>query len=108
MATKSVVTKSAGKVAIEKVTATTPTTPTTTIPLPSWTDAASVTSYITSILGAVFAVITGLHPGYTEPTIVQVLLPIVGALVAGVAQIVNIVTHRTVQKAAVSALVSTN
>lgn len=76
----------------------------TTIPLPSWTDAASVTSYITSLVGAVFAVITALHPGYAEPVIVQVILPSVGAVVAGVAQIVNIITHRSVQKAAVTGI----
>jgi len=73
------------------------------IPLPSWTDAASVTSYITSVVGVVFAVITGIHPGYTEPTIIQALLPSVGALVAGTAQIVNIFMHRSVQKAAITA-----
>lgn len=106
MASKAVVTKTEGKVAITKTTAAAPAT--TTIPLPSWGDAASVTSYITSVLGAVFAVITALHPGYTEPTIVQVLLPSIGAVVAGVAQIVNIITHRTVQKAAVAALVTTS
>ncbi len=78
------------------------TTP-TVVPLPKWTDAASVVSYITSILGAVFAVITALHPGYSEPTIVQAILPSVGAVIAGVAQIVNVITHRGVQKAALAA-----
>ncbi len=79
-----------------------PTAP-SVVPLPKWTDAASVVSYITSIFGAVFAVITALHPGYSEPTIVQAILPAIGAIVAGIAQVVNIVTHRGVQKAALAA-----
>lgn len=73
------------------------------VPLPKWTDAASVTSYITSVLGVIFALITGLHPGYTEPTVIQALLPSIGALIAGAAQVVNIVMHRSVQKAALAA-----
>jgi hypothetical protein len=77
------------------------------VPLPSWTDAAAVTTYITSIVGTVFAVITGIHPGYTEPAIVQALLPSVGALVAAGAQIVNVITHRSVQKAAIVAQYAT-
>lgn len=86
-------------------TATTPTTdPTPTIvPLPTWTDAASVASYITSVVGAVFAFITGLHPGFTEPTAVQAILPAIGAIVAAAAQIVNVVTHRAVHKALIAA-----
>lgn len=75
----------------------------TVIPLPSWTDSAAVTSYITTIVGAVFAFITGLHPGYTEPTAVQAILPSIGALIAAGAQIVNVITHRAVQKAAIVA-----
>lgn len=74
-----------------------------TIPLPTWTDSASVISYATSLLSAAFAVITALHPGYTEPPIIQALLPSVGVVVAGVAQIVNVITHRAAQKAAIVA-----
>ena len=73
------------------------------IPLPSWTDAASVTTYITSVLSAAFAVITALHPGYTEPAVIQALLPSIGVVVAGVSQIINVVTHRAAQKAAIIA-----
>ncbi len=78
------------------------TTP-TVVPLPKWTDAASVVTYITSILATVFAIITALHPGYSEPTIVQAILPSVGAIIAGVAQVVNVITHRGVQKATLAA-----
>ena len=71
-------------------------------PLPNWKDAASVTSYLTTILGGVFTVVT-LLTKQGEPSIVQALLPSVGALVAAGAQIVNVVTHRSVQKAAIAA-----
>lgn len=73
------------------------------IPLPTWTDAAAVTTYLTSFIGIVFAVITAIHPGYSEPTIVQTLLPSIGSVIAGVAQIVNVITHRNVLAAAIRA-----
>jgi len=80
-------------------------TPTTVIPLPSWTDTASVVSYLTTVVGLVFAIVTIAHPGYTSPAYVQALLPAVGAVIAGTAQIVNIITHRTTTaKVAVAAL----
>ncbi len=85
------------------VTKATDTTTPSVVPLPKWTDAASVASYITSVVGVVFAFITGLHPGFTEPTVIQALLPSIGAVIAGVAQIVNVVEHRSVQKAAIAA-----
>jgi hypothetical protein len=61
-----------------------------------------VTSYITSIAATIFAVVTAIT-GNGEPAAVQALLPSVGLIVAGVAQIVNVVTHRSVQKAAIAA-----
>ena len=70
--------------------------------LPTWTDAASVTSYITSIAAGVFAIVAALT-GSGEPALVQALLPASGLVVAGVAQIVNIIGHRGVQKAAMVA-----
>ena len=75
----------------------------TVIPLPTWTDAASVTSYITSLIGIAVTVLTLLHPGYTEPAVIQALLPSIGVVVAGVSQIINVVTHRAAQKAAIIA-----
>ncbi|MHB2029845.1 MAG: hypothetical protein ACYCPT_13685, partial [Acidimicrobiales bacterium] len=80
----------------------TTTTP-TVVTLPKWTDAASVTSYLTSFFGVALAVVTAIHPGYTEPTIIQALLPSVGAVIAAAAQIFNLVTHRSAQKAALAA-----
>lgn len=84
----------------------TPTPEPTIVQLPKWTDAASVISYLTSAVGIIFAFITGLHPGYTEPTIIQTILPSIGALIAAGAQIFNIVSHRGVQKVAIQAAVS--
>jgi hypothetical protein len=63
--------------------------------LPHWTDAQSVSTYITSILAFVVSVIAGLHPGFWEPAIAQALIPAVGLLVAGIAQAVNVATHRS-------------
>jgi hypothetical protein len=73
------------------------------IPLPSWGDAASVTSYITSLVAVAVTIVTAVHPGFTEPVVVQSVLPAVGFVVAGVAQLVNIWTHRGAQKAAITA-----
>jgi len=65
----------------------------TVVQLPTWTDAGSVLAYLTSIVSAVFAVVTGLHPGFTEPSVVVAILPSVAVLVAVVAQLVNLATH---------------
>ena len=77
-------------------------TPAVIPPLPSWTDSSAVTTYITSIAAGVFAIVTAVT-GKGEPAAVQAILPSVGVIVAGVAQIVNVVTHRGVQKAAIAA-----
>jgi hypothetical protein len=79
---------------------TTPTTP-ADVTLPSWTDAASVTSYLTSLLSGAVAVIAAVHPGWTEPAVVQSVIPAVGLLIAGGAQIFNMVYHRKAQIAAI-------
>ena len=73
-------------------------------PLPAWNDAASVAAYLTSIAAIVVAIVALAHPGFTEPAIVQSLIPSVATVVAGVAQAINIWTHRAVQKAAWYAL----
>ncbi len=70
------------------------------VTLPTWTDPASVTTFISTILGAVFGILTLLHPGFSEPAVVHAVLPSVGLLVAAVAQIVNVATHHGVVKAA--------
>ena len=73
------------------------------VSLPTWTDAASVTTYITSIAGAILGIITAVHPGFSEGTTIQSILPSVGFLIAAGAQIVNVYLHRSVQKAAILA-----
>jgi hypothetical protein len=78
-------------------------TPVELVTLPTWTDAASVTSYVTSFVAGAAALITALHPGWHEPTEVQTVLPTVGLLIAGVAQAINLYTHRAAQKAAIVA-----
>jgi hypothetical protein len=71
------------------------------IPMPTWTDATSVASFATSIITGAVAVIAFVHPGFTEPSIVQALVPTVSILVAAGAQIVNVLRH---SKATVAAL----
>lgn len=76
------------------------------IPLPTWTDAASISSYLTTILAGVLAFITGLHPGFSEPAIVQTLVTTVSVVVAAAAQAINVLTHRSVVKAITAAHVA--
>ncbi len=80
---------------------TTPTLP--VVPLPNWTDPASIASYVTTIIGVIVAVLALVHPGFKESAQVQALVPTVASVIAGVAQIVNVITHRSVQKAALVA-----
>ena len=71
-----------------------------TVPLPTWSDAASVASYLTSLLGAVVAVLALLHPGFAIPQVAQAVISSVSVFIAGVAQMVNLIWHRKVQIAA--------
>ena len=80
-----------------------PTNPVPVPALPSWTDAPSVTSYITSIIVAVFSVIAFINPGTVEPAQVKTIVPVIGLLIASGVQVFNLVTHRSVQKAAIAA-----
>jgi hypothetical protein len=73
------------------------------VTLPTWTDSASVTSYLTSAVATVVAIITLLHPGFHEPSNVQSLIPLVSFVIASGAQAINIITHRSAQKAAIVA-----
>ena len=76
-------------------------TPGGPVRLPSWKDAQSVTSYLTSLLAVIAGVLSALHPGWHEPAIVQAVVPSVAALIAGVTQVANVLSHRSVIKAAV-------
>lgn len=80
-------------------------TPEATIPLPSWTDAQSVTSYFTSLAAVVFTVLAAVHPGYTEPGWVPAALGIVGLAVAAGVQAVNLVQHLKARTAIITAAV---
>ena len=75
------------------------------IPLPTWTDAASVAAFLTSLFGFALFIL-----GIADPTIVpavtgdaQLILPTLGGVIASVAQIVNVIWHRKVQAAAFEA-----
>ncbi len=71
------------------------------VTLPTWTDAASVTSYLTSLVTGAVAVLAAVHPGFTEPAIVAQYVPIVGLVISGGAQLLNVWSHRSAQKAAI-------
>ena len=75
---------------------------TTPIDMPTWTDATSVASYITSVLDAGIAVIGLVHPGFIEPAAVQACIPAVALLIAGGAQIANLIRHTKATTAALS------
>lgn len=83
--------------------ATNPTTPVPTVHMPSWSDAASVASYLTSIVSFVAGILAMVHPGWQEPGYVQAIVPSVAGLIAAGAQIVNIMRHNTAVKTALEA-----
>lgn len=70
-----------------------------TIDLPKipWNDAASVASYLSSLVFAATALIAMIHPGFSLPTIVPAIVTPVASVIAGIIQIVNIITHRNAQ-----------
>ena len=73
------------------------------VTLPTWTDSASVTSYLTSLVSAVLGWVALAHPGFHAPAYVATYVPIVGFVIAGAAQIVNLWTHRKAKIAAIAA-----
>ena len=75
------------------------------VSLPTWTDSQAVTTYLVSVVGAVFGILGALHPGWTEPSWVTAVIPSVGILVAFAAQWVNVATHRGTNKAVALAVV---
>jgi len=76
------------------------------VSLPTWTDSQAVTTYLVSVVGAVFGILGALHPGWTEPSWVTAVIPSVGILVAAAAQWVNVATHRGTNKAVALAVVN--
>ena len=83
---------------------TVPVTPTQWTPVtPSkWTDPAAIASYITSLVAGLVSILSILHPGFTEPAIVEALVAPIAAVVAGGVQVFNIVTHRSVTKSIIA------
>ena len=75
------------------------------VSLPTWTDSQAVTTYLVSVVGAVFGILGALHPGWTEPSWVTAVIPSVGILVAFAAQWLNVATHRGTNKAVALAVV---
>lgn len=71
------------------------------VTLPTWTDSAAVTSYLTSLVALVASGLAAVHPGFHVPVVVAQDIPLVGLVVAGGAQALNIWSHRSAQKAAV-------
>lgn len=67
--------------------------------LPKWTDAAAVTTYLVSLAGFVFAALAAFHVG-VPGTIEATVLGACGFAGAVVAQVVNVITHRSAHKAA--------
>jgi hypothetical protein len=76
------------------------------VSLPTWTDSQAVTTYVVSVVGAVFGLLGTLHPGWTEPSWVTAVIPSVGILVAFAAQWVNVATHRGTNKAVALAVIN--
>jgi hypothetical protein len=72
------------------------------IPMPTWTDSTSVAAWVTALIATANTVITLVHPGYVEPTIVVALVAPVSILVAAGAVIANIFRHSKVTAAAIS------
>jgi hypothetical protein len=67
--------------------------------LPTWKDAQSVQAYLGALASAAAGVIAAVHPGFTEPPIVQALIPSIATVVAGAVLAVNVITHRGAHKA---------
>ncbi len=78
----------------------------TTIPLPTWTDYASILTYITSVVAIIVGVISAIQPGFKEPAAVQAVIPAVALLVATGAQIYNAISHRNAHAAAAVATIN--
>lgn len=69
------------------------------IPQIKWTDEASVASYLTSLVSVVIAILVLVHPGWHETGVVQALVPSVAVVITGIVQAVNVIQHRSLQKA---------
>ena len=58
---------------------------------------------ITTAVGIILAVVAMFHPGFQEPTSVQLGLSILGGLIASGMQLAKLIMHRQIVKAAIYA-----
>jgi hypothetical protein len=74
------------------------------ITLPSWSDSASVASYVVSLAFMVLPFVALIHPAF-HPTsaTVQAWGSAVGLAVAGLVQVANVIRHAVVSKSAIAA-----
>lgn len=76
------------------------------IALPSWTDAASVTSFLVSGAGVLLALLSVVRPSIfnaQHDAAIRGVIPLVGTAIAAVAQALNGLRHAIVTKAAIVA-----
>ena len=74
-------------------------------PLPNWSDATSVATFITAGVGTIVSGLTLFDPSIVPQvtSLGHALVPSVAAVIAGGAVIVNVIRHALVHKAAVTA-----
>ena len=80
-----------------------PVTPVNAIVLPSWSDPTSIAAFVTTIATAVLALLTMFHPGFNpQPAAVTAVVAAMSVLIAGGAQIANVIRHSSATKAAIA------
>lgn len=78
----------------------------TGVQLPSWSDATSIAGYATSAFGVILAILAVVRPSLIsahDSATIQGLVPLGAIAIASVVQMVNIIRHQTVTKAALVA-----
>ena len=74
------------------------------VTLPSWTDPTAIATYLSSFAGLVVFVVAIFHPGFNPPpSTVQAVIGGVSLLIAGAAQLANVIRHASATKAAIAA-----
>jgi hypothetical protein len=74
-------------------------------PMPTWSDATSVATFITAGIGTIVSGLTLFDPGIVPEvtSLEHALVPSVAAIIAGVAVVANVARHALVHQAAVTA-----
>ena len=65
-----------------------------------------ISAHVSAIIATAVSVFTGIHPGFTVPTSVQVVLPAVCIIIAGIIEGYHLLTHRQLQLHTAIALAS--